>query len=129
MGYTEAAFYLKLLADLVGLWMWGLCLWFCIVSIGAHWQVLWFNSRKHHIQFDMTWFSFVFPNTAMVTATQAVGKAFGSEAIKIVGTVMAGFLVIVWLFVFGMMVRSLGRKKLLWPEKILETSSPTNHQV
>lgn len=114
-GNTSAGFFFKILADLAGLWMWGLCLWFFIVSVGAHYQVMRWNDPAHHIQFDMTWYSFVFPNTAMVTATQAIGKTFGVGAIQIFGTVLAVMLVIVWLFVFGMMIRAFFLERLLWP--------------
>jgi tellurite resistance protein TehA-like permease len=115
LGHSDAAFFLKLLSDLTGLWLWGLCLWFFLVSIGAHWQIMRPNDPEHHIQFDMTWFSFVFPNTALVTATQAIGKSLESNAIQVFGTVMAGLLVLVWIFVFYMMIRALSMKRLLWP--------------
>jgi tellurite resistance protein TehA-like permease len=115
MGSASAGFFFKLLADVAGLWMWGLCFWFLLVSVGAHWQVMRWRHPEHHIHFDMTWFSFVFPNTAMVTATQAVGKTFEAGAIQIFGTVMGVMLVVVWIFVFGMMVRALWCKRLLWP--------------
>ncbi|PMD26997.1 hypothetical protein NA56DRAFT_561651 [Hyaloscypha hepaticicola] len=114
-GNPDAAFFLKLLSDLTGLWLWGLCLWFFLVSIGAHWQIMRPNDPEHHIQFDMTWFSFVFPNTALVTATQALGKSLSADAIKIFGTVLAGLLVLVWIFVFYMMIRALFKRRLLWP--------------
>jgi len=123
MGHQDAAFFLKLLSDLTGLWLWGLCLWFFLVSVGAHWQVIVRNDRKHHIQFDMTWFSFVFPNTALVTATQAVGKSLESGAIEIFGTVLACILVAVWMFVVGMMIRAILLKRLLWPKDLQETRS------
>jgi hypothetical protein len=55
MGHADAAFYFKIISDLAGLWMWGLCLWFFIVSVGAHWQLMRPNDPEHHIQFDMTW--------------------------------------------------------------------------
>lgn len=55
-GEPRAAFFLKLVADLTGLWLWGLCLWFFIVSVGAHWQLMRVNHPGHHIEFDMTWF-------------------------------------------------------------------------
>jgi tellurite resistance protein TehA-like permease len=115
LGHADAAFFLKLLSDLTGLWLWGLCLWFFLVSVGAHWQIIRPNEPEHHIRFDMTWFSFVFPNTALVTATQAIGKSLESDAIQIFGTVMAGLLVLVWIFVFYMMLRALFAKRLLWP--------------
>ncbi|KUJ06588.1 uncharacterized protein LY89DRAFT_406347 [Mollisia scopiformis] len=117
-GNGDAAFIIKLLSDLAGLWMWGLCLWFFLVSIGAHWQVMQPRHPEHHIRFDMTWFSFVFPNTALVTATQALGKSLDSNGLKIFGTVMAVILVGVWLFVFGMMIRAFYLRRLLWPGEI-----------
>ncbi|TAQ83413.1 hypothetical protein B7494_g8262 [Chlorociboria aeruginascens] len=115
MGHPEATVTLKLLSDVAGLWMWGLCLWFFIVSVGAHWQVMRPNDPDHHLRFDMTWYSFVFPNTALVTATQAIGKSLESRAIQIFGTVMAALLVLVWIFVFAMMVRAFLLRRLLWP--------------
>ena len=65
----------------------------------------------------MTWFSFVFPNTALVTATFAVGDAFDSVVIQIVGCVMTCILIIVWIVVFGMMIRAIKLKHILWPQK------------
>lgn len=117
-GHPDTAFYLKLMADLNGTWLWGLCLWFFIVSVGAHWQLMRPNDPEHHIQFDMTWYSFVFPNTALITATQAIGKTFDCNAIKLFGTILAGLLIVVWIFVFGMMLRSFFLKRLLWPVEL-----------
>ena len=114
-GHPDTAFYLKLMADLNGIWLWGLCLWSFIVSVGAHWQVMRPNDPEHHIQFDMTWYSFVFPNTALVTATQAIAKTFESNAIRLFGTILTGMLLVLWAFVFAMMLRALFLKRLLWP--------------
>lgn len=80
------------------------------------------HDREHHIDFDMTWYSFVFPNTAMITATQAIGRTFDSNTIKIFGTVLSVMLVILWLFVFGMMIRALWTRRLLWPEAMDESA-------
>lgn len=65
----------------------------------------------------MTFFSFVFPNTALVTATFQIGRAFDCEQLEIVGCVKAGLLVVVWAVVFGMMVRCIFQRKLLWPKE------------
>lgn len=115
MTTIDAGCIVKLIAYLTGLWLWGLCLWFFIVSVGAHWQVMRPYDPEHHIRFDMTWYSFVFPNTAMITATQAIGRAFDCNPIKIFGTVLAVMLVILWMFVFGMMIRAFWIRRLLWP--------------
>jgi len=118
-GSVDAPLFLQLMAEMTGLWLWGLCLWFFIVSVGAHWQAIYDYKRgeKHHIGFEMTWFSFVFPNTALVTATLAIGDAFGSNAIKCFGTVMAGLLILMWIFVFVTMVIAFCEKRLLWPDE------------
>lgn len=53
----------------------------------------------------------------MVTATQAIGVAFDSDAIKILGTVLACMVIVVWLLVFGTMIRAIWLRRLLWPGK------------
>ena len=55
MGNEDAAFFLKLVLDLAGLRLWGLCIWFFFISVAAHWKLLWPNDPKHHIHFNMTW--------------------------------------------------------------------------
>ncbi|KAI9797282.1 MAG: hypothetical protein M1833_005578 [Piccolia ochrophora] len=107
-----AAFVLKIVANWVGIWLWGLAVWFFIVSVGAHWSCLGHGG----LHFSLTWFSFVFPNTALVTATLAVGKAFSTRALQIVGTAMAAVLVLVWACVFVCMLRAIVRKEVLWPQ-------------
>ncbi|KAL8715077.1 MAG: hypothetical protein Q9220_001034 [cf. Caloplaca sp. 1 TL-2023] len=109
-----AAMILKVVANWTCLWLWGLSLWFFFVSVGAHWTCA---QRKGGLAFGMTWFSFVFPNTALITATFAVGKAFQSKAIQVVGCVMTVLLIIAWFLVFGMMIRAIALKQVLWPQK------------
>lgn len=65
----------------------------------------------------MTFYSFVFPNTALVTATFAVGKAFRSKGIQVVGCVMTGFVIAAWVVVFALMIRAIAQKQILWPQK------------
>lgn len=65
----------------------------------------------------MAWYSFVFPNTALITATLAVGKAFAIEEIQILGTVMTVVLVGVWIFVVGMTIRAVWMRQILWPQQ------------
>ncbi|KAH8800199.1 voltage-dependent anion channel [Xylogone sp. PMI_703] len=111
LGHPESASFLKLISDLIGLWLWGWCVWFLIVSVGAHWQVMRPHHPQYHTRFDMTWsfrFPFVFPNTALVTATLAIGKSFNARSIKIVGTVMSGMLVLLWMLVFYIMLKCQG---------------------
>lgn len=89
---------------------------FFIVSVGSFWKY----ARPEHeakASFQMTFFSFVFPNTALVTATFQIGRAFDCEPLEIVGCAMAGLLVVAWATVFGMMVRCIYQRKLLWPQR------------
>lgn len=55
LGVPQSAFFLKIISDLVGLWLWGFAAWFVLVSIGAHWQVMRPHHPQYHIKFDMTW--------------------------------------------------------------------------
>lgn len=65
MGTDHAVVILKLLAYMVGLWLWGLSIWFFLVSIGSLWKYV-LPEHRSKMPFQMTWFSFVFPNTALV---------------------------------------------------------------
>ncbi|KAL8849288.1 MAG: hypothetical protein Q9221_005698 [Calogaya cf. arnoldii] len=109
-----AAMILKVVANWVGLWIWGLAMWFFFVSVGAHWSCARADGR---FPFTMTWYSFIFPQTALVTATFAIGKAFQSESVQILGCVLAVLVVIAWFVVFGMMIRAVIKHQILWPGK------------
>jgi len=100
-------------ANWVGIWLWGLAMWFFFVAAAAH-----FSSVTHHrLHFAMNWYSFVFPNTALTTATFAVSNALdNNRAFAIVGCVLTVALVITWIFVFGMMIRAVVLKQILWPQ-------------
>lgn len=84
--------------------------------MGSFWKYV-EPDHKTKASFQMTFFSFVFPNTALITATYQIGKAFQCNAIEIVGCVMTGFLVLAWMVIFGLMLRSIWRKQLLWPKE------------
>ena len=47
-----------------------------------------------------------------VTATEALGLAFQSEGLQILGFVLAVCIIIVWVFVFSSMIRCLWRREL-----------------
>ena len=114
MGNTPiAAMILKVIAAWMSLWIWGLEFWFFFISVGAHWSCV----GPHKMVFTMTWYSYVFPNTALVTSTFAIGKAFGSRSIQVVGCVMTPILILTWFFVVGMMIRAIMLKQILWPQK------------
>jgi tellurite resistance protein TehA-like permease len=100
------------MAIIVGLTLWGLSIWFFIVSAGSLFEYL-RPGRK--LPFAMNWFSFVFPNAALVTATFTLGEALGSKGLQVFGCVMTGGLIVVFAFVFAQMLRSLWRRELLWP--------------
>ncbi|EMC93090.1 hypothetical protein BAUCODRAFT_46942, partial [Baudoinia panamericana UAMH 10762] len=100
-------------ANWMGLWLWGLAIWFFIVSVGAHWSTVAHGRGK----FAMTFWSYIFPNTALTTSTFAVGKALESRAIQVVGCVMTVALVIAWIVIFVMMIRAVVVKDILWPQK------------
>ncbi|KAF7194833.1 Malic acid transport protein [Pseudocercospora fuligena] len=96
-----------------GLWLWGLAMWFFLVSAGAHWSCV----RDRRMTFAMTFYSYVFPNTALTTATFAIAKALDSRVIRILGCAFTIILICIWLWVFVMMIRAVKHKDILWPQK------------
>ena len=114
MGNTQmSAMILKVISAWMSLWIWGLAFWFFFISVGAHWSCV--GPKK--MVFTMTWYSYVFPNTALVTSTFAIGKAFDSKRIQVIGCVMTPILILTWFFVVGMMIRAIVLKQILWPQK------------
>ncbi|KAK1594993.1 C4-dicarboxylate transporter/malic acid transporter [Colletotrichum navitas] len=113
LGTDIAVPIVKVMSAFIGLWLWGLSLWFFIVSVGSLWKVIW---PKKKMSFQMTWWSFVFPNTALITATTSLGKVFQNRGLQVSGCVMAACLIVVWFIVFGSMIRSLYQRELLWPK-------------
>ncbi|KAK4189957.1 putative transporter [Podospora australis] len=111
MGTEHAVYILRLMAYMVGLWLWGLSVWFFLVSVGSLFKYI-SPEKQENFRFQMTWFSFVFPNTALVTATEALGGAFDSDGLKIFGCVLAGGIVVVWVLVFSRMMVNLWRREL-----------------
>lgn len=90
-----------------------LAIFFFFIATFAHITAIG-NGQLH---FSMTWYSFVFPNTALITATFAIGKAFSSPPIEILGLVMTVLLIITYAFVFYMMIRAVILCQILWPQK------------
>ena len=67
--------------------------------------------------FTMGWYSLVFPNTALTTATFAIGKAFSCKPIQIIGCVMTVSLIVMYIFVSYMMIRAIRNRQIMWPQK------------
>ena len=106
---------MRLLSTIIGLWLWGLSIWFFLVSVGS---LLKYVRPERKMPFQMTWWSFVFPNTALVTATLALARALGSAGLRLFGCVMAACLVLVWFLIFATMTRCIWRRELLWPKEL-----------
>ncbi|KAL6400587.1 malic acid transport protein [Ilyonectria robusta] len=113
LGTPHVAAIIKVVCVLVSLWLWGLAMWFFIVCVGSLWKYTRPGSR---MPFQMTWWSFVFPNTALVTATGVMGDIFESNGLHIFACVMTVGIICVWIGVFVRMLWSLKTKKLLWPK-------------
>ncbi|KAK6070963.1 c4-dicarboxylate transporter malic acid transporter [Seiridium cupressi] len=112
-GREHAVYIIQILSVMLGLWMWGLSLWFFLVSVGSLHKYL---HRENKMPFQITWWSFVFPNTALVTATIAMGNALNNNGLKIFGCVMAALLIVVWFLVLVRMIKALWNREVLWPK-------------
>ena len=96
-----------------GVWLWGLAPWFFLVSAAANVKTA--GARRLH--FDLGWWSYVFPNTAFVLATLAIGEALQNHALQFVGTGLAAALAVAWAWVAAMTVRAVVRREVLWKGK------------
>lgn len=63
LGSNSTADIIRIVCLLVSLWLWGLSMWFFLVSVGSLWKYV---RSGHSMPFQMTWWSFIFPNTALV---------------------------------------------------------------
>jgi tellurite resistance protein TehA-like permease len=108
-----AAMIIQVMASWISLWIWALALWFFFISVGAHRSCV----GRGKMVFAMTWYSYVFPNTALVTSTFVIGKAFKCEPIQILGRIKTPMLICVWFSVVSMMIRAIILKQVLWPQK------------
>ena len=53
----------------------------------------------------------------MTTATFAIGNALSNVPIQILGCVMSCLLIVAWFSIFGIMIRAVLMKDILWPQK------------
>lgn len=132
MGDGElAAKILQVVANFSALWLWGyaadpfpslipitnvvyrLAIFFFWIATFAHVSAI----GPGRMIFSMGWFSFVFPNTALITATFAIGDAFSCKPIQIIGCVMTILTIMMYFFVFYMMIRAVILHHILWPQK------------
>ncbi|KAL3475325.1 voltage-dependent anion channel-domain-containing protein [Aspergillus californicus] len=108
-----AANVMKVVANFASLWLWGLAIFFFIIASFAHISAI----GPGRMIFTMGWFSFIFPNTALITSTFAIGNAFSCKPILIIGCVMVIPLLLMYAFVLYMMGRAIFLRQILWPQK------------
>lgn len=126
-----AANVMKIIVNFASLWLWGyvlitirpvtgsgltslsLALFFFFIASFAHLSAI----GPGRMVFTMAWFSFVFPNTALITSTFAIGNAFSCKPILIIGCAMVIPLLLMYAFVVYMMVRAIILRHILWPQK------------
>ncbi|KAL6871177.1 voltage-dependent anion channel domain-containing protein [Trichoderma novae-zelandiae] len=113
LGTEHGADIIKIVSILVALWLWGLSIWFFLVSVGSLWKYV---RTGKGMPFQMTWWSFVFPNTALVNATEIMGSIFENRGLQLFGCAMTIALVIAWVSIFATMIVCIKKRKLLWPK-------------
>ncbi|QDS71898.1 hypothetical protein FKW77_000234 [Venturia effusa] len=103
-GYLWKAFGLA-----AGIFVWLLGFWFFALTTVS----ILFGARKMH--FTLQWWAFIFPNAGLTLAAIQIGNVMGSDGIKGVTSGMTILLVIMWIFVAGMNVAAVWKKKILSP--------------
>ncbi|KAA8565445.1 hypothetical protein MFRU_006g00260 [Monilinia fructicola] len=104
----------RLVTVSAAVFLWATAFWFFCVAL---FSVL---RGAKEMSFGLSWYAFVFPNVGFTIVVINIGKAFKSEGILWVGSVMTVLLVAVWLWVFVMHVRAVILKQVLWPKQVEE---------
>ncbi|KAK0737938.1 voltage-dependent anion channel [Schizothecium vesticola] len=89
--------------------LWGLSFWFfcgAVVAVAAG-----MPDRR----FNLSWWSFVFPNVGFVISTIRIGTALGSHGLLWFGTVMTVGLVLAWALIAWRCVRAVYKREIVWP--------------
>lgn len=101
----------KVIAVLMAIFLWALAFFFFCISVVA--VVVGTNKMNFHL----SWWSFVFPNTGFVIITISIGTAIKSEVILWVTSVETVILVLMWLLVGIRHALAIWRHEILWPGK------------
>jgi tellurite resistance protein TehA-like permease len=97
----------SILSVAVALFLWLMAIWFSALS------TLTVLRQTRRMSFALTWWAFIFPNVGLALATNSIGEALGSTAIKAVVPGLTIILVIVWLFVAFCHIRAIWRREIL----------------
>lgn len=98
-----------IVAVAAAVFLWGLSFWFfcgAVVAVAAG-----MPDRR----FNLSWWSFVFPNVGFVISTIRMGTALGSRGMLWFGTVLTVGLVLAWVFIAWRCVRAVYRREIVWP--------------
>ena len=94
-----------------GLFLWLIAIWFSALSTVS----IVHSVRK--MSFALQWWSFIFPNAGLASATIQVGQALDSKPIKLAATVITIMLVPLWFMIAIAHVRAIWLRQILAPGK------------
>lgn len=100
---------LELLALTAAVALWGLALWFFLISVAAN--LLAVSRRNMH--YTLGWWAWVFPNSAICLATFAIGSTLDSRALNVAGCVATAAVAGMWAFVLVMTVRGVIKGEIM----------------
>lgn len=98
-----------IVAVAAAVFLWGLSFWFFCGAVVA--VAVGMPDRR----FNLSWWSFVFPNVGFVISTIRMGTALGSRGMLWFGTVLTVGLVLAWVFIAWRCVRAVYKREIVWP--------------
>ena len=105
----ETGYLWKAIGVPAGIFFWLFGFWnFALSSVSC--AYVW---RQMH--FDLTWWSFIFPNAGLTIAAIQIANVLDSDGIRGVCSAATIVLCIAWLVVAGFHVRAVVRKEVLYP--------------
>jgi tellurite resistance protein TehA-like permease len=89
--------------------LWGLSFWFfCGAAVAV-------AAGMPDRRFNLSWWSFVFPNVGFVISTIRIRTALGNCGLLWFGTVLTVGLVLAWVFIAWRCVKAVYKREIVWP--------------
>ncbi|CBQ69627.1 related to Malic acid transport protein [Sporisorium reilianum SRZ2] len=97
--------------------LWAISAWFYMLTVSALVQVAVEARLRREMEFILAWWACVFPITGFAMATNEIGEALASRAVRGVAQGMVVWLAVVFVGVATMHVRAVWTRGIMWEGK------------
>lgn len=105
--------------------LWGVGLVWLTLAVMILTDLWWVSELK----FNLGWWGFTFPIGVFATAAVQLGKELDSGAFKIIGTVLSGTVILLWLFVSSMTLKQVVKGEIFFSPCLAEVGGQPPEKV